>query len=224
MKKTSILLMALLVVPFYFTSCKSLTKTQKGAAVGTVAGGTAGAVIGRATGNPAMGTVIGAVVGGVTGAVIGKKMDKQAQEIEAEVPGVTVERVGEGIVVEFASQILFGFDNSALTPDAKNGLSKLVTILNKYPDTDIEIHGHTDSKGTAKYNQALSVRRANEVSSFLTNNQIKPNRIVIVGNGENKPKYTNETDEGRSKNRRVEFAISANEKMKADAKAEADKG
>jgi outer membrane protein OmpA-like peptidoglycan-associated protein len=91
-----------------------------------------------------MGTVIGAVVGGVTGAVIGKKMDKQAQEIEAEVPGVTVERVGEGIVVEFASQILFGFDNSALTPDAKNGLSKLVTILNKYPDTDIEIHGHTD--------------------------------------------------------------------------------
>jgi outer membrane protein OmpA-like peptidoglycan-associated protein len=223
LKKSSIILMALLVVPFYFTACKSMTKTQKGAAVGTAAGGTAGAVIGRAAGNTAMGAVIGAVVGGVTGAVIGKQMDKQAKEIEEEVPGVKVERVGEGIVVEFESKILFGFDNSALTSEAKDGLSKLVTILNKYPDTDIEIHGHTDSKGTANYNQDLSVRRAKEVSTYLVANNIADKRIVIIGYGESKPKYANDTEEDRSKNRRVEFAITANEKMKADAKAEADK-
>jgi outer membrane protein OmpA-like peptidoglycan-associated protein len=216
------LLATLMSLTFLYPACKSLSRTQKGAAVGTVAGGGAGAVIGRAAGNTAMGAVIGAVVGGVTGAVIGKKMDKQAEEIQREVPGVKVERVGEGIVVEFASSILFGFDNYNLTEDAKDGLKKLIVILDKYPDTDIEIHGHTDSKGSDNYNMTLSEKRAKAVASYLINNRVASSRIKTVGYGEKSPKYSNETEDGRSKNRRVEFAISANEKMKEDAKKESN--
>lgn len=223
MKKTTLILLIVLTIPLLFNACKSWTKTQKGAVVGTAAGGAAGAVIGRAAGNTAMGAVIGAAVGGVTGAIIGKKMDKQAEEIQKEIPGAKVERVGEGITVEFESKILFGFDNSALTNDAKANLDKLVTILNKYPDTDIEIHGHTDSKGTEDYNQKLSERRAGSVADYLIIRQIDRSRITTKGFGELQPKYSNETEDGRAQNRRVEFAITANEKMKADAQKEADK-
>ena len=123
------------------TGCSSMNRATKGAAIGTAAGGAMGAVIGRAAGNTAMGTVIGAAVGGTTGAIIGNKMDKQAEEIKNTVPDAKVERVGEGIVVEFSSNILFGFDQSSLSNDAKVNLDKLVTVLNHYPDTDIEIQG-----------------------------------------------------------------------------------
>src|SRR4030043_2382794 len=125
-----------------------MNKTQKGAAVGTATGGAMGAVIGRASGNTALGAIIGAAVGGATGAVIGHQMDKKAEEIKNTVPDARVERVGEGIVVEFSSNVLFAFDKSNLSNDAKTNLDKLVTVLNHYPDTDIELQGHTDSKGS----------------------------------------------------------------------------
>lgn len=207
-------------LPFILNSCKNLSKTQKGAAVGTVAGGAAGAVIGRSAGNTAMGAVIGAVVGGVAGAVIGKKMDKQAEEIKNEVPGVSVERVGEGIVLEFESKILFDYDRYAISLAARSNLDKLVLILNKYPDTDIQIHGHSDSKGSEKYNQTLSVNRASTVSDYLISKSIAASRLKTIGYGESQPKYSNESEEGRSQNRRVEFVITANEKMKKDAAEE----
>jgi outer membrane protein OmpA-like peptidoglycan-associated protein len=194
-----------------------MSKAFKGGAIGTAAGGAAGAVIGRASGNTAMGAVIGATVGGVSGASIGNKMDKQAEEIKKDVPGVNVERVGEGIVIEFTSDVLFGFDASNLKSDAKANLDKLIVILNKYPDTNIEIHGHTDSKGSLEYNQALSERRASTVSGYLNNNDIKSQRLKTIGFGELKPIYDNGTADGRSHNRRVEFAITANEKMINDA-------
>lgn len=213
MKKSNLILPVVLSLTLLMTGCASLSRAFKGGAIGTAAGGAAGAVIGRASGNTAMGAVIGATVGGVTGAIIGNKMDKQAAEIENEVPGVNVERVGEGIVVEFTSDVLFGFDASALKPEAKENLNKLVTILSKYPDTDIEIHGHTDSKGSLAYNQSLSERRAKSVSGYLISKNIDLQRLKTVGYGEEKPIYENETADGRAKNRRVEFAITANEKM-----------
>ncbi len=218
MKISKFILPAVLASTLLFSSCASLNKTQKGAGIGTVAGGAAGAVIGRISGNTAMGAVIGAAVGGVTGAVIGRKMDKQAEEIKNEVPGVKVDRVGEGIVIEFESNILFGFDNYALTAEAKENLGKLVTILTKYPDTDIAIHGHTDSKGSEAYNQKLSERRAKAVSNYLVSQNISSSRLTTIGFGESQPKYSNETADGLAKNRRVEFAITANEKMKAESK------
>lgn len=200
--------------------CKSMNKTQKGAVVGTAAGAGAGAVIGRASGNTALGAIIGAAVGGGAGAIIGNKMDKQAAKIKSTVPGVKVERVGEGIVVEFNNQILFGFDRSDLTADAKAGLNDLVTVLNEYPDTNIEIQGHTDSKGTESYNKSLSKRRAQAVSDYLTSRGIRSSRLVEKGFGEEIPKYDNSSADGQAQNRRVEFLIAANEKMQSDAKKE----
>jgi len=199
------------------SGCASWNKTQKGAVVGTAAGGAMGAVIGRASGNTALGAIIGATVGGATGAVIGNQMDKQAEEIKNTVPDAKVERVGEGIVVEFNSNVLFGFDESTLSADATTSLDKLVKVLNTYPDTDIEVQGHTDSKGSVAYNQALSERRAGSVSGYLADQAINASRLTIKGFGEDLPKYENKTAEGRTENRRVEFLITANEKMVAEA-------
>lgn len=211
----------LLLVIIAFSSCSSLNKTQKGAAIGTAAGGATGAIIGKATGNTALGAIIGATVGGVSGALIGRKMDKQAEEIAKSVPDAKVLRVGEGIVVEFSSNVLFGFDKSALNNDSKTSLDKLGNVLKSNPDTDIELQGHTDSKGSDTYNKNLSKERAAVVSNYLTQNGIQRGRISVVGYGESLPKYVNDTEGGRALNRRVEFLITANEKMKADAKMEA---
>lgn len=221
MKKLKMVLLVVVGSVFIFYGCSSMNKTQKGAAVGTATGGAMGAVIGRASGNTALGAIIGAAVGGSTGAVIGNQMDKQADEIKETVPDANVERVGEGIIVEFSSNVLFGFDRSALSNEAKNNLDNLVLVLNSYPDTDIEIQGHTDSRGRLSYNQKLSERRASSVSDYLVARNISYNRVQIKGFGETVPKYENNTEEGRSQNRRVEFLITANEKMRAEAEKEA---
>jgi outer membrane protein OmpA-like peptidoglycan-associated protein len=223
MKKLQLSLITVLSAALLFSGCSSLNKTQKGGAVGAVAGGTMGAVIGKASGNTALGAIIGATVGGAAGAVIGHQMDKQAEEIKKTVPDAKVERVGEGIVVEFSSNVLFEFDKSNLSADAKTNLNKLVKVLNTYPDTDIEVQGHTDSKGTEAYNKKLSVRRAGAVSDYLRGSGINTNRISIKGFGETAPKYDNNTVDGQTQNRRVEFLITANEKMKAEAEKEAAK-
>ena len=222
MKKFNALLLVALATAILFSGCASMNRTTKVAAVGTAAGGAVGAVVGRAAGNTALGAIIGAAVGGATGAVIGRQMDKQAEEIEKSVPDAKVERVGEGIVVEFSSAVLFGFDRSDLSADAKTNLDKLVTVLNSYPDTNLEIQGHTDSKGTEAYNQTLSEKRASTVSAYLAAKNIASSRMTTKGFGETAPKYDNGTEEGRAQNRRVEFLITANEKMIADAKKEAE--
>lgn len=203
------------------SSCASLNKTQKGGAIGAVAGGAMGAVVGKVAGNTGLGAIVGAAVGGTTGAIIGNKMDKQAKEIKNTVPDAKVERVGEGIVIEFSSNVLFGFDSKNLSNDAKANLDKLVKVLNVYPDTDIEIQGHTDSKGSDSYNQNLSLSRAKEVAANLYNSGIARNRVRTKGFGESMPKYNNDTESGRSQNRRVEFLITANDKMKKEAQKEA---
>lgn len=212
-----IILPVLLSSGLIFSGCSSMNKTQKGAAVGVGAGAATGAIIGKASGNTALGAIIGAAVGGTTGAIIGRQMDKQAEEIKKTVPDAEVIRVGEGIIVEFSSQILFAFDKATLSDDARTNLDKLVVILNKYPDTDIEVQGHTDSKGSESYNQNLSIQRASTVSDYLKLKNINSNRLSVKGFGEKLPKYLNDTDAGRNKNRRVEFLITANTKMKTEA-------
>jgi outer membrane protein OmpA-like peptidoglycan-associated protein len=148
-------------------------------------------------------------------------MDKQAEEIESRVPGVDVVRVDEGIMVEFSSNVLFAYDKTLLSYEARHNLDKLVTVLNEYPDTDIVVQGHTDSKGSDAYNQNLSEERASTVTSYLASKGIHRNRLSNQGFGEHLPKYLNTTVEGRDKNRRVEFLITANEDMKNKAKKEA---
>ncbi len=218
------ILFSVLTISILASGCettRNMSNQDKGVAIGAGSGAVIGGVIGRAAGNTGLGAIIGAGVGGVTGGVIGRRMDKQAAEIEKEVPGVKVERVGEGIVVEFSESVLFGFNQSELNAQSYRSLDKLITVLNKYPDTDLEIDGHTDSKGTDTYNQTLSEKRANAVGSYLMGHSISSGRIKTVGYGERYPKYSNDTENGRAGNRRVEFQITANERMKQDAAREA---
>src|SRR5690606_38265734 len=116
----------------------------------------------------------------------------------------------------------FGFDKSGLSNDAKMNLDKLVTVLDSYAETNIEIQGHTDSKGSETYNQDLSEQRARAVSYYLTDKGLSSNRLTVKGFGESVPKYGNDTENGRAQNRRVEFLITANEKMKSEAEKDAN--
>ncbi len=194
--------------------CAEWSRTQKGAAIGAGAGGAAGALIGYATGSTVAGLLIGAAVGGVAGGFIGNYMDKQAAEIERDIQGAKVERVGEGIKITFSSGILFDVDKANLKDGYKSELAELSTILNKYADTNILLAGHTDSTGSDEYNLELSERRAQSVSGYLVTQNVDSARITTEGYGKSQPIASNDTAEGRAQNRRVEVAIWANEKLK----------
>lgn len=202
-------------------SCSSLNKSQKGAVIGTAGGAAVGGAIGSMSGHVGLGAIIGAAVGGVGGAIIGHNMDKQAADIQKDLPDAKVERVGEGIVVEFSDKILFGINRSDLSSESKVSLDKLNAILTKYPDTNIETQGHTDNTGSVEYNQSLSVRRCSSVNNYLISTGISSSRLSLRGYGEESPKYSNDTEEGRNQNRNVQFLISANAQMKADAQKQA---
>ena len=219
----SLRIIGIVLLAISLTNCSTWNKSQKGAAIGTGAGAATGAVVGRATGNTGLGAIIGATVGGVAGAVIGRQMDKQAEEMKQNIPEAEVTRVDEGILLELKGEILFGFDKSDLTSNAKQNLNELVSILQKYPDTDIEIQGHTDSKGSSQYNTDLSQRRANTVKSYLVQNSVSGSRLAAIGFGESAPRHPNDTEVNRALNRRVVFLVMANEKMKQDAMNEANK-
>ena len=231
MKKTSTILVAsLMLLSTIFTSCeavKNTNKTQRGAAIGAVGGAIIGGVLGNNLGkggNGALGAVLGGVIGGVAGGVIGNKMDKQAREIQTALPGAQVERVGEGIkLVLGENSVRFDTDKSTLTSAAKANLDKLIPVFNQYPDTNIQIYGYTDSTGSVEHNLTLSQQRAASVKSYLSGKGISASRFTTSGLGIADPVATNDTAAGRSQNRRVEFAITANEKMVQDAQKEAGK-
>lgn len=193
------------------------TKTQTGAVVGTAGGAVVGGVIGKVAGSTAKGAIIGAVVGGVAGAIIGSQMDKQAKELEQNIKGARVERVGEGIQVTFDSGLLFDFDSEVLRPEAKTNLRELAASLVKYPGSDLLILGHTDQLGSTGYNQALSERRANSAASYLMAQGVGGSRIAARGLGETEPVASNETEAGRQANRRIEASIFASKETRAAA-------
>ncbi|GGC79262.1 membrane protein [Flavobacterium lutivivi] len=229
MKNFKVLFLAgLMLFSTIFTSCeavKNTNNTQRGAAIGAVGGAVIGGILGNNLGkggNGALGAVLGGVIGGVAGGVIGNKMDKQAREIETALPGAQVERVGEGIkLVLGENAVRFDTNKSTLTANAKANLDKLVPVFNQYPDTNIQIYGYTDSTGTPEYNLKLSDQRAASVKAYLASKGLAASRFVTTGMGIADPIATNDTPEGRSQNRRVEFAITANEKMVQDAQKEA---
>jgi len=194
--------------------CAEWSRTQKGAAIGAGAGGALGALIGHQAGSTVAGVLIGAVIGGAAGAYIGNYMDKQAAEIERDIAGARVERVGEGIKITFSSGIMFDVDKAVLKDQYRVELNELATILNRYEDTNILLGGHTDSTGSEEYNLELSRKRAQAVGDHLATQNVNPARFTINGYGESQPIATNETAEGKAQNRRVEVAIYANEKLK----------
>ncbi len=196
--------------------CTSLNNTGKGAVIGAGAGAVLGGVIAD---NTARGAIIGAAVGGAAGAIIGAQMDKQAEELEEDLPGAEVERVGEGIQITFDSAILFDFDAADLRPVARENLSNLAASLQKYPETEVTIIGHTDARGSTEYNQRLSERRAEAAAGYLIRKGVPPGRVHTFGVGETEPVATNDTEAGRQQNRRVEVAIYASESYRRQLEA-----
>jgi outer membrane protein OmpA-like peptidoglycan-associated protein len=213
MNRTGTLLLASMML----SACASLSKEEKGAAAGVGAGAVIGGIIGNQTGSTARGAIIGAAVGGVAGAIIGRRMDKQAEELKANIPGATVTRVGEGIVVTFASGLLYDFDSDRIRSESANNLKNLASSLGQYPDTDLLIVGHTDATGTDSYNQGLSERRAAAAATYLKSQGVSSDRLRTSGRGESEPIASNDTEAGQQANRRVEVAIYANEEARKNA-------
>jgi outer membrane protein OmpA-like peptidoglycan-associated protein len=193
------------------------THAGTGTVVGATGGAVVGGVIGKVAGSTAKGAIIGAVVGGAAGAIIGARMDRQAKELEQNIKGATVERVGEGIQVTFASGLLFDFDSDVPRSEAKVNLRELALSLAKFPDSDLLILGHTDQVGTSAYNQGLSSRRGNAVASYLMAQGVDGTRMAARGLGETEPIATNDTEAGRQSNRRVEVSIFASKEARAAA-------
>lgn len=219
MKPISFFLIVLLTVG---NSCQALKKNKNtaiGAGTGIVVGGAIGGLLGKKNNNTAGGIIIGAAVGGVAGGAIGRYMDKQKRKLEEDLGKIAdVERVGEGIKVTFDSGLLFAFNSAELTADMKTNLRKFATTLNEYDETNILIDGHTDGVGSETYNQKLSEDRAQSVHNYLKSLGVSRSRLGIRGFGELQPVASNETDEGRRQNRRVEVAIWANEDLQKQAK------
>ncbi len=219
MKK--ILAVVLLGALLVSAGCASMSRQEKGAVIGAGSGAVIGGVIGKQVGNTALGAILGAAVGGAAGAYIGDYMDDQAEEIDRDLEGATVERVGEGIKITFDSGILFAVGKSDLQGEARTNLTNLAAILNKYADTEVLIEGHTDATGSDESNLTLSRNRAQSVANYLESQQVTATRFTIMGYGESQPVATNDSAEGRQANRRVELAIMANDKLKKAAEQKA---
>ncbi len=230
---TTIFCAAVLMIASGCDATRRMSKQDKGVAVGAAGGAVIGGIIGNNVGNKnntALGAIIGAAVGGVAGGIIGAKMDRQAEKIKTEIPGAKVERIGEGIRVTFdeanpdgsKAGVYFATNKYDITSNSKLALDKLIKIFNEYPETNLLVEGHTDDVGTDAYNLGLSQRRAEAVGNYLRNAGIVSSRLIIKWYGEAQPVADNATAANKALNRRVEFVITANEKMKEEAKVEAD--
>ncbi|HZV70239.1 MAG TPA: OmpA family protein [Saprospiraceae bacterium] len=215
MKRTYFLVLLIFGSVMFNPGCNTSNKT-KGAVIGATAGAATGAILGKK--NKAVAIIIGAAVGGVAGGLIGDYMDKQAAKIQEDLKGAKVERVGEGILITFDSGILFDIDSYSLKSSTKENLQELAPTLLKYDDTDLRILGHTDNTGSDEHNKALSDNRADAVDNYLVAQGVAASRMSTTGYGETDPLASNETEEGRQMNRRVEVVIVANKKLQRAAK------
>jgi len=219
--KRILTLFVLMVFLLAAVDCASWNKTTRGAVIGGAGGAVLGGVIGHAAGSTLLGAILGAAVGGTAGAFIGNYMDKQAAEMQRDLEGAEVQRIGEGIKITFDSGILFDIDKSDLRPVSQTNLAELAKILNKYPDTNILIEGHTDNTGPDDHNMTLSKDRAQAVAFYMATVEVKSARFSTAGYGETQPIVMNDTPEGRQKNRRVDIAVIANDKLKKAAQEKA---
>ncbi len=212
MKKILITIIAFSIL---FTACKTANKQQKGTVIGAAGGAAVGAIL---TKGSVWGILAGAAIGGTAGNLIGKKMDKQAKELKQAVPNAQVERIGEGINMTFESGLMFKINSAEISDAYKSDLTSAAEVFNKYPETNILIEGHTDDTGSDELNMSLSEKRAKAVSDFLVSKGVSQSRLTTKWYGETQPKYPNDSEANRQKNRRVELAVYANDQMKQDAK------
>ncbi|KTG16939.1 MULTISPECIES: OmpA family protein [unclassified Guyparkeria] len=183
-------------------------KTATGATVGAGAGALLGNVI-APDGNRTGGTLIGAAVGATVGGLIGRQMDKQERQLRQEMQGtgVDVQRQGDTIRLQAPESITFQTDSAEIQPQFRRTLNDIAASIQQYPNTVVRVEGHTDSTGSASYNQDLSVNRAQSVASYLAQSGVSPSRVQAIGYGESRPIATNSTPQGRAQNRRVEILI-----------------
>ena len=189
--------------------CETVQQNQNtaiGAAAGAAIGAAAGTLVG---GNDRRNALIGAGIGLLAGAAVGQYLDQQQRDLEASLAGTgaEVERQGDQLLVTMPSQITFDTAKSNIKPEFYGALDQVAATFNKYPESYIDIVGHTDSRGSNEYNQALSERRAASVRSYLGNRGVNTARLAAFGQGETAPVASNETAEGRQANRRVEMRI-----------------
>jgi outer membrane protein OmpA-like peptidoglycan-associated protein len=211
-KQIASLLTVLLVAGTAFAQADDHEKTKKGAVIGGIAGAIAGAVIGNNRGHHSAkrGATVGVLAGTAAGAIVGAMMDKQERELR-QIQGVSVTRTApDELNVTVRNEVLFDFNSSALRSVSRSSLREMANVFDRYPNTTIEVAGHTDSIGSAAYNQRLSERRAESVANYLETIGVNGSRIDAVGYGKSQPRATNSTANGRQLNRRVELHIRAN--------------
>ena len=188
------------------TGEKKVSRTAIGGVGGAVLGGLLGGAIGGKTGR-----IVGAVAGGAAGGYAGYRMDQQIKELkeETEGSGVDVTEVdnGQAILVNLPDGVTFDVGSATLKPAFRDTLNGVADSLIKYPNSIIDVYGHTDSTGSDAFNQALSERRAQTVANYLQSRGVSQARIRWQGFGETMPIADNGTEEGRSRNRRVEIKI-----------------
>ncbi|WP_420862383.1 OmpA family protein [Algirhabdus cladophorae] len=187
-------------------------QTKNGAIIGGLVGATAGIIAGDDGGERRRGAAIGAIVGATGGGLIGARLDQQEADLRASIGNnnVGIVNTGSELIVTMPQDILFAVDSAALRPDLARDLGALAQNLQAYPDSTVDILGHTDNTGDAGYNQGLSQRRAQAVADVLVNNGISSIRLRAIGRGEDAPIASNLTPEGRAQNRRVEIVIRPN--------------
>jgi outer membrane protein OmpA-like peptidoglycan-associated protein len=210
-KRISIL--ALIAVTFWGCA-EPQTQTQKGAIYGTGIGAAVGAGLGQAIGGDTESTLIGAgvgaVLGGVAGGSIGRYMDNQEAALRqqfAASDAASIQRNADVLAVTFKGDVLFDVNSSVLKPGSYSEIDRVANVLVQYPQTNIQIAGHTDSTGSETYNQELSESRAMSVQNALVNKGVSPNRMRSIGFGEGQPIADNSTEAGRQLNRRVTVTI-----------------
>ncbi|MBN8632252.1 MAG: OmpA family protein [Rhodobacterales bacterium] len=181
---------------------------------GAIIGGLTGAVAGVAVsgdGDELKGALIGGALGAGTGAIIGADLDRQAAELRGSLnSNISVTNTGEYLIVNMPQDLLFATDSAAVRPDLRSDLNAVASSLLRYPNSRIEVIGHTDNTGTAAYNQDLSQRRAVAVAGVLRDGGVPGNRIAAYGRGEDQPVASNLTPQGKAQNRRVEIIIRPN--------------
>lgn len=188
------------------TGEQKVSRTAIGAVGGALAGGLLGDVIGGKTGR-----IIGAGVGGIAGGVVGNQMDQQIKQLKESTAGTGVDVTptddGSAILVNLPDGVTFDVDSYALNPSFRPTLQQIAQSLNQYPNSLVDVYGHTDSTGSASHNQTLSENRARTVANYLVSNGVSSSRVRSQGFGMTMPVASNDTPEGRAKNRRVEIKI-----------------
>jgi len=180
--------------------------TKQGAFLGGILGAGLGALVSEDKGK---GAVIGGIAGAATGAVAGSFLDKQEAELRRDLANdrIGITNTGDRLIVTMPQDILFAIDSAAVNSALRNDLTTVAASLRKYPDSRVQVLGHTDNTGSASYNQGLSERRANAVADVLMQGGVPFSRIETFGRGEDQPVASNLTAEGRAQNRRVEIVI-----------------